>query len=422
MNYSKQLLTIFIVTLLSIRVHAQNKPFSFYGNLEMWSRYTSLNPGSTINGEAENYAWDFSIRRYRLGVKGSATEHLRYHIQLGNNNLNPNDISKKDIPPKLLDAYIEYDVNKYLTLVAGKHAFVGLTRWASPSTFSGIGTDTNYAGTPFLNQQDDFFRRMGVALKGQINKVDYRVLVAKPFSVDPSKIKLGENASFINDANAIHTSAYVKYQFLDMESQGSAFAPWTYHGKKQLFNIGTGFWYQTKSTGTVDNAGDTLTHDAISFALDLFYERTHSSGKTWTFSAAYIHHDLGPNFIRNIGANNAANGSNASASFNGKGNSFPTVGTGEILLGHAGLLIPFENDKGEKVGLQPYFIYELGLFEALDDPMIWNEFGVNYLLNSHQSKITLGYQNRPIFIKNGDQIESDHHEGLVVLQYEVRFK
>lgn len=417
MKTYKMTLCVFLTVLSSLSIHAQEKSAEFFGSMQLWARYTSLNPGSTIDGISENSAWDFSMRRYRFGVKGKASENLSYYLQLGNNNLNR---FSKDAPLKILDAYLEHKVNPHLTIVAGKHAFVGLSRWASPSTFGGIGTDPSFAATPFLNKQDDFFRRLGVAFKGQIQKIDYRVVIAKPFSVPATA--LSSQANFINEPNAIHASAYIKYQFLDKETQSSAFAPWTYHGSKQIFNIGTGFWYQTNSTGTVAPSGDTLSHDAKSFAVDVFYERTHVSGNTWTLSTAFIHHDLGPDYIRNIGVNNAANGTSAGVSFNGAGNAFPTTGTGGIILSHVGFLKPFTNEKGNTIGFQPYFVFQLGTFEVLDEAMTMYEGGINYLMNGHNSKITLGYQNRPIFVREGDHIVSDHHEGMIVLQYQVKFK
>jgi len=408
---------ILLTVLIPIDSQAQNKEsLTFFGAAQIWTRYATLNPGSTIDGIPQNNVWAFSLRRYRLGVKGSVNESLRYCIQLGNNNLNQ---FNKDIPPKLLDAYIDYDINSHISLAVGKHAYTGLTRYAAPSTFHALGTDINYAGTPFLNVQDDFFRKLGIALHGQTGKWDYRLILNKPFSGANSA--LGTQARFINDPRSVFTSGYLKYQFLDKEGLSSAFSPWTYHGSKQIFNIGGGFLYENKATATINN-GDTLSHAAKSFAVDILYERTHHSGCTWTFSASFIHHNLGPNFIRSIGANNAANGATSSVVYNGKGNAFPTTGSGNILLSYAAFHKSLSTKSGKNIGVQPYIIAEYANFDALNDKMIWYEIGCSYLLNGHASKFTIGFQNRPIFINQGDEIKASSRAGMVVLQYEVKFK
>lgn len=406
----------FAITFPFFSQSQDGKSIKYYGHFQIWTRYTALNPGSQMNGSTESNFWDVSIRRYRLGVRGSVNEKLRYSIQLGNNNLN---YQSKDIAPKLLDAYLDYDISKNITLALGKHPWTGLSRYAAPSTFSALSTDINYSATPFLNSQDDFFRKLGASLHGQFGKIDYRVVVAKPF-IAPTAT-LGSRAQFYNDPQAVHTSGYVKYQFRDKEAQINAFSPWTYHGKKQIFNIGAGYLFQSASTAALSSSGDTILYNAVSYAADIFYEKTRSSGNTWTLYGSLIHHNLGKDFIKNIGANDPTNGSGTVA-FNGKGNAFPTTGTGNILFGYVAFHRPVTTANGSKIGLQPYLMVEYGMFDALDEPMTWYDCGVSYLIDSHNNKITLGYQNRPIYTQNGDHLNISDHKGMVTLQYEIKFQ
>ncbi|MFT6882378.1 MAG: hypothetical protein ACJAVY_001176 [Marinoscillum sp.] len=409
-------LFILICYLFSFQATAQEKSApELYAGFQFWARYNHQNPGSTIGGEPSDHAVDISIRRYRFGVRGSLDENINYHFQLGNNNLsnlNP------DKAPKLLDAYIDWKLGDHISLVFGKHAWTGLSRYAAPSTFSAMGTDINFSAAPFLNIQDDFFRRFGLAAHGTIGKLDYRAVLARPNA--NSTAKLGPNANFINDASAVHTSAYFKYQFLDKESLASPFSAWTYHGKKQLLNLGFGFSNQTRSTSSISRLGDTTIHDARSFAFDIFYERPAFDKMTLTYYTALIHHDLGPDFIRNIGPNNTADGSDNHVSYNGTGNSFPSVGSGNILLSQIALMKYFNTKKEKPFAIQTFFTLELAQLDALNEQAALYEFGLSYLLDSHKSKLSLSVQDRPIFRQSGGMIKQTDHREMVILQYQIR--
>ncbi|MEQ8878286.1 MAG: hypothetical protein RLQ12_01570 [Cyclobacteriaceae bacterium] len=73
----------------------------FSGSIQLWMRYTDLNPGSSIGNQEFNDAFDISLRRYRLGLQGQFNERISYNFTLGNNNLSRYQI---DQSPKVLDA------------------------------------------------------------------------------------------------------------------------------------------------------------------------------------------------------------------------------------------------------------------------------------------------------------------------------
>ncbi|MFY0606233.1 MAG: hypothetical protein JXR10_05930 [Cyclobacteriaceae bacterium] len=417
-NYLKGFWTalVLLLTLAHHSSNAQDVTSKVYGGVQLWARYTHQNPGSLQGDKPSEYYFDGSLRRYRLGVKGTVSDQISYNLQVGHNNLNH---LNSDKAPKLLDAYVDFKISKNLALIAGKHAWTGLTRYAAPSTFSAMGTDINYHATPFLNVQDDFFRRFGVAAHGKIAKLDYRVVLAKPNS--NSTAALSENANFINDPDAVHTSGYFKWEFFDKESLSSAFSPWTYLGKKKILNIGAGFSYQSNSTENITSTGDSVIYDAISFGVDVLHEWQPSERWSMTWYASFIHHDLGPGFIRNIGPNNSATATTANGYFNGKGNAFPTVGSGDLLFLQFAMLRPLKAEKESNVAIQTYVNLEYGSFEALDDPMIVYELGVNYLLKGHKSKISLGMQQRPLFMLENGETRRSEYLGMYVLQYQVRF-
>ncbi|MEO9474087.1 MAG: porin [Cyclobacteriaceae bacterium] len=391
-------------------VKGQDKPLTLYGGAQIWMRYTQLNPGSTVGADTYNETFDISVRRYRLGVKGSPYENISYNLQIGNNNLSRYN---KDQPPKLLDAYVSYAFSEKLILTGGKHAWTGLSRYGAPSTFSALGADINYSATPALNVHDDFMRRLAMAIHGRLGKLDYRLVASKPFI--SSSQPLSDKAAFTDNPTAMNFAGYFKLQFKDKESLSSAFTPWTYLGKKEIFNIGAGLIYQSAATETLATNGDTITHTMLSFAADIFYEAPLGKN-TWTFYAAYINHDLGPHFIRYIGANNPASGSTHKLTLNGKGNSFPEAGTGQVFLGQVAILKQLNEH-----AIQPNLTLEIGDFEALEDPMVLVQAGVNYLLGGHKSKLSLMYQNRPVFIDEGEGAMVDSRKSMAVLQYQIRF-
>ena len=402
---------LFFCLVFTLNLIAQdNEKVRFSGAIQLWMRYTDLNPGSSIGSQEFNDAFDISLRRYRLGLQGQLNKKLQYNLSLGNNNLSRYQI---DQAPKVLDAYVSYHFSDQFIITGGKHAWTGTSRYAAPSTLSALGSDINFSATPALNVHDDLLRKLSIAVRGQLSKLDYRIAFAKPFVFVSQP--LSEEAVFVDNPTALNISGYFKYQFLEKESLNSAFSPWTYLGEKEILNIGAGWTYQEMATQSLATNGDTLDHPMRSFGIDIFYDKPFGKN-AWTFYVVYLHHDLGPGFVRYIGANNPASGTVKELTLNGRGNSFPEAGTGQILFGNIGYLRKFEN-----FALQPYTMLEFADFEALDDPMLLIEGGINYLMNGHQSKLTLGYQNRPVFVERSGKRVVDNRKSMVVLQYQVRF-
>lgn len=392
--------------------HAQPKEgVKIYGGMQIWGRYTNLNPGSTIGPNESENALDFSIRRYRIGIKAHPYDYLSFNLQLGNNNLSR---FQKDQPPKLLDAYATWHINDHTNLTAGKHAWTGLSRYAAPSTFSNISSDINYSATPSLNVHDDFFRRIAIALHGQVGQLDYRAIVAKPFtnSLNPS---LTNQATFVNEPSGFIYSGYVKYQFFDHESLSSAFSPWSYLGSKKIVSLGGGFYHHDNATQSIQ-LSDTVRHAMNSWAVDVYVDLP-VNNKTLTGYIGYLNHDLGPKFIRMVGANNPADGSTGLGSLNGRGNSFPITGSGQIIFSQLGLGIQLKNDHI----IQPNVSLQYSNLELVADDIVLVEGGVSYYLDKHQSKLSISAQSRPVLTEANDQVKVTDHKLMLIGQYQIRF-
>ena len=386
---------------------------SINGSGQLWLRYSDLNPGTQINNNEVQDFWDISVRRYRLGFKGEVSDKIDFALLLGNNNIN---IKSPNTSPILLELYMSYKLSDHIIITAGKNPWTGLSRYAAPSSSNSLGLDVNFASGPFLNFQDDLYRKFSIAAHGIAGKFDYRAVLSKPMN-RVSSSSLSEDAKLTYNPNAVYTSAYVKYQFRELEPS-TPFSGGTYHGTKNILNIGAGFTSQTKSSQSLTSQNDTLTHGARSFAIDAYYEQALTNNHSWTLYAAYINHDIGPNYVRNLAANNIAD-AGTGISFNGVGNAIPVNGTGDILVFQTGYLQKFQKDMFIE-GVQPYFLTQYSDLEKLEDPIMLYEGGVSFLMNGHNSKFVLGYQNWPVVMK--DSSIKNSRNSLVVLMYQFKFK
>lgn len=394
----------------------KNRYIGFRGSVQFWGRYTSFNPGSLVDGEVKDGLWDFSMRRYRMQLYGRLSERMKFTFETGNNNLN---YYQRDVWPKVLDASIEYKISDHVNVGIGKSGWTGLSRYAAPGTSTALGYDISFLATPFMNVYDDLLRRWGIYGHGGYKAWDYRVVISKPYRNAVSGFLLSDKAEFSCRYTPLQTSLYAKYQFYDKESLDSPFSPGTYLGEKRILNVGAGILYQPDATAKLIG-GDTIYYDARLFAIDLFYEVPVNRKNLITFYVAYFKSNLGPDFVRSMGANNPANGGIATDYFNGPGNSTPVSGTGNLFNVQLAFLKPFQVSKNV-LPVQAFGSMDYGTLHGLDDAMIlWNA-GISYFIRSHSSKFTVGYQNRPVFRKlSDDKIKEDSRKVMIVLQYQFK--
>ena len=87
---------------------------------------------------------------------------------------------------------------------------------------------------------DETVRELSVYAKGQIGKLDYRLVIADPYtnvSADPQY----NLATFSKTHPNKDYSGYFKYEFFDSENNSSPFHSGTYNGKKKVLALGVGF-------------------------------------------------------------------------------------------------------------------------------------------------------------------------------------
>lgn len=380
--------------------------------MQLWARYFDTNPGTTINGESASNVFDISVRRLRMGVSAQLSPKLYVYSLFGGNNINAK--TENTFQFKALDLYAEYEFVKEFALGMGKSGWDGLNRWNVRSSKSLMAIDAPLFSLLTVNKDDDTARGLGIWFKGQISKFDYILSLKDPiqFGVDSKE----GTVDFAKNKPRKRIAGYVKYEFLDNESNKSAYSggTGTYIGKKNILNFGVGFMNQPKMTSQLINGVEKF-YDFNNWAIDLFYDAplNKEKGTAITSYIGYNNNDFGPNYVRNVGSNDITSGG---TSFNGSGNDFPMMGTGNTLFFQFGYLLPKTKSTTR---LQPNIAIQYSDFDALDDKMIVYDLGINAYIKGHDNKLSLGYQNRPIFKNVNNQLKVDERKGMIVLQYQI---
>jgi len=380
---------------------------------QFWARGIQNNPGTTVQGMDRDATTDIGIRRSRILALGQfANGRVQILSHFGINNQTFNNTRKPQL--YIHDAWGSFQVlEKYLTLGAGLHYWNGVSRLTNASTLNFLPVDAPILNWTTIERTDQFARQAGLFAKGQIGRVDYRLALNKPFSTS-RELTPGGAADYLSESDSLSTAGYVQLFMREKESNTLPYAVGTYLGKKDVFNVGAGFHYHPDALGT-RNAADTETtqHDLVAIGVDAFLDKPLGKGSALTSYLVYYYYDFGPNHVRNIGIMNVGQGG---TSVNGSGNAYPVMGTGNHVYGQLGYLLP-----GEPLGLQiqPDGTFQVSLMEALDDPMVVGEGGINWFVLGHHAKVTTHYRNRPVFEVpgNGDRPTADSRASEVIVQF-----
>jgi hypothetical protein len=399
--------------------------------LQTWVRYNDNNPGSTVNGFAQKEVFDIGIRRFRMQLFGQVTKKVFFYSQYGINNFN--SLSTRKQGAFFHDLTGEYVVvDKHLSFGTGLSGWSGLSRYASP----GIATTLMY-DAPLFEQTtndvtDQFLRKLSIYAKGKVSRLDFRVALSKPLpvqtSINPIDTALSKISTFAPNPPKLQFQGYFNWQFLDQESNLTPYFQGTYLGKKRLLNVGAGAICQPDAMRYAGDSGNKVFTPLVLFAMDVFFDSYINKEKqdAITLYGGYFNFDFGPNYIRNSGVMNVANGSfnNPIKKISGFGNAFPMYGTGDVFYLQGGYL--FKKDLLGKIGtLQPVADFTWANYKGLNAPMVVYDFGINLLFHGHNSKLSLNYQSRPVFAQNlttgiGEEIKSARR-GMGILQYQVFF-
>ncbi|MEZ4979140.1 MAG: hypothetical protein R2772_07565 [Chitinophagales bacterium] len=206
---------------------------------------------------------------------------------------------------------------------------------------------------------------------------------------------------------------------MDEESNFMPYGVGSYLGTKKVLAFGW-VWKHSPRPLQLNSVGDTVYLPRIFASADIFMDMSMNKQKSdnLTLYTAYTYSDLGNNYLRNVGAMNPSTSVMASASsFNGKGNAYPLIGTGHTFYLQAGYMLPKSLFGERGITLQPYFDVQASQFDKLNSWMHCYNAGVNLLLVGNKAKLSLNYQNRPVF--SNTSFEQNARRSAVVLQWQV---
>lgn len=384
---------------------------------QIWVRYTQANPGTTVYGDPQKNIFDIGLRRTRIVLTGSPHDKVHMFMQMGMNNFNY--ISQRNAGFYFHDAVADYELTPALAIGGGLTAWGGFSRFSSPSIGSLLGVDAPLFAQATNSATDQFLRKLSVYAKGDIQQFSYSVAVSKPMAIQQSSLfqDISTTSSFSDDASNPQFHGYFQYAFFEKEAHKTPYYKGTHLGKKKIFNLGAGFLFQQDAMHRLNESNDTIETALAIFSADAFYESPTSKGGVINVYAAYYNYNFGRNYIRNVGAMNPANGNEDATILNGGGSAYPQVGTGQMGYIQGGYLFPIK--EGAKTKYMPYAACYLADFEAVDEAMIHYDLGINVLLNGHRTKLTLAYQNRPVFQLDNNKYVVSERKGLWVAQFQL---
>ncbi len=403
---------------------------------QIWLRYDQSNPGTHVLGEPVDNTFDIGLRRTRIQFYGQLTDHVFFYTQFGQNNFNylagqnATNTGNRKFQVFFHDALGEYKVWKdkdRLFLGSGLTITNGLSRFSQPSIGTILTLDVPVFAQATVDQTDEFSRKLSVYARGQVGKLDYRVVLSDPFPITSNGVQappLSANATFSQRGQHKQYQGFFAYNIFDKESHSVHYMTGTYLGKKKVLNIEGGFITQQKAMWSQEALfSDTLYHNVNLWSLAVFYDAPINQQKGTALSAylGYFDYDFGKGYLRYNGIMNPATSIVGPYLQGSQGNAFPMFGTGSAIYAQVGYLLK-EDLLGEEHGtLLPYASLMSADWDRLSGRMNVVDLGVNWLIKGHNAKLTLNYQNRPYYELQGNDLVKKGNRGQVLLQYQIFF-
>lgn len=394
---------------------------------QVWLRYNQSNPGTTVNGDPKDATVDIGLRRTRMQFFGQLSDHVFFYMHFGMNNFNylAQNAGNRKLQAFFHDALAEFHVFKNsnaLKIGGGLTVANGLSRFSQPSSSTIMTADVPVFIQTTVEQTDEFSRKLSMFARGQLGKLDYRLIMSDPFPVQTNGTTpppIGNAATFTTYGHQKQFQALLIYNLMDKEPNTTPYMTGTYLGDKKILNIEAGAIYQKNATWNLRGT-DTGFNDMLHWSVAMFADMPMENNKyALSAYATYLSTDYGPDYIRNSGIMNPANGNTDPVIFNGAGNSYPTFGTGSSIYAQLGFRLP--RDMFKDLGtLMPYVSYRWSSYDKLADPVSVTDAGINWLIDKHNSKLSLNYQLRPVFENTPSrQIIRSSSASSVWLQYQV---
>ncbi len=423
--FRNKLLAIFICTLCFSVLRAQNEldqsNLRFYlsedksscaGMLmvnQIWTRHIWNNPG--FNGEVPSGDFDVGIRRSRLIFYTRLLDKVFIYTQAGFDGLSFRHGGKPGV--SLYNAQTEYSLVKdKLHLGFGLHTWNGVSRYNNSSLLEFLVADNPGFAYPVGGTFDRFGRQLGIYAKGTVDKLHYRLALVKPFETGSVTGLPNQTRERLNDNPA--TKGYFCWHFFDREGTLFPYMSMNNLGRAKLLNLGAGFYYHPEAmTGIWGGQSEIM--DIFLFGVDAFLDMPLNNNGAITSYLGFFNYDFGRNYLRASGKMNVAQARDYDIALSqGIGNSEWEIGTGQVVRGELGYLLPGEILNS---GFQPFGAFSYKNFEALDDASLQFDFGANLLMHGHNIKWTLQYSTRPVYRFNA----LEEYKGQIILQTQIFF-
>jgi hypothetical protein len=398
---------------------------------QVWFRFNDSNPGTQVLGEPANQTFDIGLRRTRIQFYGQLTDHVFFYTQFGQNNFNylTQNAGNRKLEVFFHDVLGEYKIsatNEHLVLGGGLTIANGLSRFSQPSIGTIMSMDVPVFAQATVDQTDEFSRKLSIYARGQIGKLDYRLVMSDPFPITTNGTTpppISNNATFAQTGHHKQYQGFFMWNFFDKEQHATPYMTGTYLGKKKVFNIEGGFITQKNAMWVGTDPANPTYQDMNLWSIAMFYDAPVNKEKGTAINAylGYFGTDYGTGYLRYNNAMNPASSVVGPYPGGSQGNAFPMFGTGHQIYGQFGYLMS-KALLGEGNGaIMPYVTVQSAKFDRISESMNVYSAGVNWFVKGHTSKFTLDYQNRPTYTLNGTDFISGDRKGQVVLQYQIFF-
>ncbi len=416
--------------------------FRFIFLNQTWVRVNENNPGSTVFGNEAGLTTDIGLRRTRIQMYGQVTDRVFLYTQFGMNNFNKASAfpaynqngtpSNRKIAAFFHDALGEYEVwrkdDRFIRFGGGLTVVNGLSRFTQPSVGSIMTMDVPVFAQATVDQVDQFDRKLAVYSRGQVGKLNYRIGMADPFPVETNGAAppaIGENAVFAGRRHSKSYQGMLIYNFFDTEDNTTpGYMTGTYLGKRKVLNLEAGLVSQKNATWSRQSA-DTLYHDMLLWSVASYLDMPVNREKGTAVSAylGYFNTNYGPGYLRFNGIMNPATGTDAPIAGTAAvhGNAFPMFGNGRVIYSQAGLKLK-DDLLGSQGTLMPYASLQSAGYDRIKGAVnVWN-LGINWLIKGHNGKMTLNYENRPVYVNDAadpNRLNRSGRRASWVLQYQI---
>ncbi|MDB4582679.1 hypothetical protein N9164_05975 [Draconibacterium sp.] len=400
----------------NIRFYLSEDKSSYVGAVfinQIWTREIWNNPNNY--GDDKGASFDMGIRRSRAIFYTYLFDKVFAYTMFGSDGISFITSGKPVV--SLYNAQTEYIfVKDKFHLGFGLSTWNGISRYNNCKLLEFLVVDNPGFAYPVGGKHDRFGRQLGIYAKGTLSKLHYRVALVKPFKYDGINDSWTYGPKMIPNDN-LAVKGYFAWHFFDKEGTLFPYMTMNNLGRAKLFNIGAGFYYHPDAMGN-EVYGNGFTHNIFLYAIDAFLDMPLKKGAAITSYLGFNNFDFGPDYIRAQGTMNVSDSDPAVAIAQGVGNSQWEVGTGQIIRGELGYLLP---GKGMKNRFQPYGALTWKNFDGLDESSLQFDAGINWLMYGHNIKWTLQYSSRPVYGMEDGAYNWADSKGEMILQTQIFF-